>query len=49
MDAIKYILKWLQINMYVASHYNNIYVFKLPVLGHSKHCPGEANDTPDNS
>ena len=25
--------------------------FKLciPVLGHSKHCPGKANDTPDNS
>ena len=22
---------------------------KLPVSGHSRHCPGEANDAPDNS
>ena len=28
---------------------NNCFILKLPVIGHSRHCPVEANDTPDNS
>ena len=40
-------------NFYVLESLFTLYMHNIqkyiPVAGHSKHCPDEANDTPDNS
>ena len=47
-----YVRIYLRIIMYHTTYVLHLLTYthvKLPDCGHSTHCPGEANDTPDDS